>query len=300
MAHNHDQHQEHSQGHDQAHAQGHQQGHGAHDASGMFELLDLDGIVLHRYLEEVTSWVAQWAPTPVRRIVDLGTGTGMGSFALARRFEQASITAVDGSPDSLAHLTESAARHGLAGRVSALHVDLDEAFPPIDEVDVIWSSLAMHHFGDPTSIARQVGAALAEDGIFAVVEMTDSPSFLPSDLGFGTPGLESRCHAVLAAERAEALPYLGADWRTLLEQAGLTIVAEREFTVDPARPYPGEANRYARAYLQLIRDRLSDRLAAEDLATLNSLLEEADPQSILRRTDLDIHGTRQAWIARRG
>ena len=56
----------------------------ADDWAAMADLLDLDGEVLHAYLSEAIAWVHQVAAgRPVRRILDVGSGTGNGALALA-------------------------------------------------------------------------------------------------------------------------------------------------------------------------------------------------------------------------
>jgi release factor glutamine methyltransferase len=57
-------------------------------------------------------------------IVDVGTGTGSIALALAARLPEASVTAIDLSPDALALAAENAALNGLADRVELLQGDL--------------------------------------------------------------------------------------------------------------------------------------------------------------------------------
>jgi subtilisin family serine protease len=67
--------------------------------------LDLDAEVKHSYLSEVTAWIHELAADlPPRRILDLGSGTGTGAFALLERFERADAIAVDISAQLLHHL----------------------------------------------------------------------------------------------------------------------------------------------------------------------------------------------------
>jgi release factor glutamine methyltransferase len=57
-------------------------------------------------------------------VVDVGTGTGAIALALAARLPEASVTAIDLSPDALALAAENAAINGLADRVELLEGDL--------------------------------------------------------------------------------------------------------------------------------------------------------------------------------
>jgi release factor glutamine methyltransferase len=62
--------------------------------------------------------------TPEPSIVDVGTGTGAIALALAARLPEASVTAIDLSPDALALAGENAALNDLAERVELLEGDL--------------------------------------------------------------------------------------------------------------------------------------------------------------------------------
>jgi hypothetical protein len=95
------------------------------------------------------------------------------------------------------------------------------------------------------------------------------------------------------------MPYLGADWGPLVARAGFTDVAERAFGIDLGPPLPGSAGRYAQGYLRRVRGHLDGALAADDLATLDVLIGDDGPGSVLRRRDLAIRNTRTIWTATR-
>lgn len=270
------------------------------DESAMAELLDLDAEVLHSYLAEVTTWIHELAgDLAPRRILDLGSGTGTGAFALLQRFEGADVIALDMSAQLLHHLRDKARDLGVADQVSTVQADLDAAWPAIDTVDLAWASSSLHHMADPDRVLIEVFAALRPGGLLAVVEMDSFPRFLPDDLGLGRPGLEARCHAALAEGRAHELPHLGSDWGSRLSQAGFTIEAERPFAIDLTPPLPASTSRYAQASLRRSRSSLDGRISADDLATLDTLLDSEGPDSVLRRDDLTVRTARTAWVARR-
>src|SRR5215207_3169889 len=84
--------------HDHDHDAPHDHPHGReHDAGDdeMAQLLDLDAEVLAEHLASIVAWLPVTAAP--RRIVDLGCGTGTGTFALLRRFPEAEVVAVDAS-----------------------------------------------------------------------------------------------------------------------------------------------------------------------------------------------------------
>jgi ubiquinone/menaquinone biosynthesis C-methylase UbiE len=268
------------------------------DSAAMAELLDLDAEVLHSYLSEVTTWIDEPAAGP-RRILDLGSGTGTGALALARRFTEAEVIAVDLSEPFLERLRHKARDRGVADRIRTVQADLDAAWPAIGTVDLVWASSSLHHMADPDRVLTEVFAALRPGGLLALAEMDSFPRFLPDDVGIGRPGLEARCHAALAETWAEAVPQIGSDWGARLRQAGFTIEAERTFAIDLTPPLPASTGRYAQASLRRVRSRMDGRIDAGDLATLDTLIDGDGPEALLRRDDLTVRTTRPVWKARR-
>jgi hypothetical protein len=123
------------------------------------------------------------------------------------------------------------------------------------------------------------------------------PRFLPDDIGLGRPGLEARCHAAAAEALAHDLPHLGDDWGTRLHGVGFTIESQRTFTIDLPRPLPAATGRYAQASLRRVRSGLDGRLSAEDLATLDTLIDGDDLIGVVRRDDLTVRAARTVWLA---
>ncbi|MEU8269801.1 class I SAM-dependent methyltransferase [Sphaerisporangium sp. NPDC049002] len=280
--------------HQHQHQHQHGSGDARHDEAGLADLLDLDAEVAGSYLDEVTEWAARHAPEAPRTIADVGAGTGAGSLALARRFGAAEVVAIDRSALMLERLRAAARGRGPADRLRLVRADLDVAWPAIGAVDLAWAASSLHEFADPERVLRDVHAALNPGGLLVVIEMDALPRFLPDDLGLGRPGLESRCHEVVAEAHWNAHP----DWRCHLERAGFEIAGQRGFTIEPS-PAPPATGRFARAYLSRIRSVVEGRLAADDLDVLDRLLADDDPEGLLRRRDLTVRGTRTAWAARR-
>lgn len=264
----------------------------------MAELLDLDGEVLHEYLADVTGWIGGLTARPPTRILDVGAGTGVGTFALLDRFPAAEAIAVDASVPLLQHLEARARSLGLADRVRTVEADLDAGWPAIDIVDLVWASASLHHMADPDRVLPEIFATLPAGGLFVLVELDSFPRFLPDNLGIGRPGLEGRGHAVLAERRAADLPLIGSDWASRLSRAGFIIESERSFAIELSPPLPSATARYAQASLRRMRSGLDGRLDADDLATLDTLLDSDGPAGLLQRDDLSVRATRTVWAAR--
>ncbi|MFC4562349.1 class I SAM-dependent methyltransferase [Nocardiopsis mangrovi] len=283
-----------SQAHQHTSQHGHHQEHGTGDQT---EILDLDAEVLAEHTAAITAWLP--LKTAPSRILDLGCGTGAGTFALLDRFPGAHITAVDASVEHLQRLREKACARGVDDRVHTAQADLDSRWPDLGSPDLVWASASMHHMAHPDRILRNVHDTLAPGGLFAVVELAGFPRFLPEGAPGYRPGLEARCHAAADRFHTEHLPNRGADWGPMLAAAGFTIEGERSIPVNIEGSRGEAIGRYALAGLQRIRGVAADALSAEDLAALDRLLDTDGPDSILRRDDLGVRTERTVWAARR-
>ncbi|SDS13278.1 class I SAM-dependent methyltransferase [Actinoplanes derwentensis] len=260
-------------------------------------MLDLDAEVTAGHLAELTDRIAELAgDRPVRDVVDIGAGTGTGTFALLRRFPEATVTAIDTSADMLTHLGESARRHGFDGRIRTRQADLDAGWPEIGAADLVWAASSMHHMGDPERVLAGIRGVLRPGGLLAMIEMESVPRFLPADIGLGRPGLEDRCHAIADQARAEHLPHQGSDWAARLSAAGFKIRDSRELVVDLSAPLSAQAVRYAVATLRRFRTGVAEGLSADDRATFDTLL--ADDARVLRALPgLTVRSTRSVWLS---
>ncbi|MFB4299741.1 methyltransferase domain-containing protein [Actinomadura sp. NTSP31] len=276
------------------HAAHHGHQHGNEDQAGM---LDLGEEVLAEHIAAIAAWLpVEGSP---RRIVDLGCGTGAGTFALLARHPEARVTAVDSSAEHLDRLREKARAQGVDERVRAVQADLDADWPDLGTPDLVWASASMHHMADPDRALRKVHDILAPGGLFAVVELAGVPRFLPDDAPQDRPGLEQRLHVAADRFRAEHMPHRGADWGPMLTAAGFTLAGKRDLSVHIDGSCDAAVGRYALANLQRVREAVADQLSPEDLAALDRLLDPTAPDGILHRDDLAVCTERTVWAARR-
>lgn len=262
------------------------------------QVLDLDAKVMADHVDAVIEWMpVHSAPT---RIVDLGAGTGAGTFALLHAFPDAVVTAVDSSAEHLKFLRYRARRDGLDDRIRTLQVDLDAAdWPDLGRPDLVWASASMHHLADPDRALRTVRDALGDKGLFVVLELSGLPRFLSPDTPEGRPGLEERCHAALEPSTSARMPHRGSDWAPKLTAAGLEVAAHLALDVAIDSTENEAIGPYALAALTGLRRAGAELLPAEDLAALDELLDTTSPHSILSRSDLTLRTTRLVWAARR-
>ncbi|CAL9333261.1 class I SAM-dependent methyltransferase [Streptomyces sp. Tu 3180] len=269
-----------------------------HDADDQAEILDLDAEVLAEHIASITAWLP--LKSDPRRIVDLGCGTGAGTFALLDRFPEAHVTAVDTSAGHLQRLREKARARGAEDRVRVVRADLDASgWPDLGSPDLVWASASMHHMAHPGRALRNVHDMLAPGGLFAVVELAGFPRFLPESAPEDRPGLEERCHAATDRFHTGHVPHRGADWGPMLTAAGFTVEARRTIAVHIEGDRSAAIGRYALVGLQRIRGAAAAGLGPEDLTALDRLLDTGSPHSILRRDDLAVRTERTVWAARR-
>src|SRR5262245_4217152 len=80
-----------------------------------------EGELLLGFVTDSARWISEVrgadAP-PVRLVLDIGSGPGVGTCELARRFAGARVIAVDGSPAMLERAARRAAAHGLEHRIT--------------------------------------------------------------------------------------------------------------------------------------------------------------------------------------
>ncbi|ARE73374.1 SAM-dependent methyltransferase [Streptomyces sp. Sge12] len=281
--------------HQDAHGHiGHEQA--ADSAVALAKLLVLDGEVLASYFSELTGRLAELADPVPARILDLGSGPGTGSFALARRFPAAHVTAVDISGQMLHRVSEQAAAHGVADRISTVEANIDESWAEIGEggpYDLIWAAAFMHHVADPARTFARAFDQLHPGGLIAVTEMDFFPLYLPEDTGVGRPGLETRLHAATNTRPPH-------EWTGHLRDAGFTLQERRPFDIRLDATQAGPSlSAYAQGSLAKLRSHATEVLDADDLAALDVLLDEEHPHSVARRHDLSVRTTRTTWIARR-
>ena len=83
------------------------------------------------FAELIAAGFAPWIdPARVRRLVDLGTGSGCIAIACALRFPQARVDAVDLSPDAFEVAARNVQRHGVGAR---LQLHLGDTFEPLGD-----------------------------------------------------------------------------------------------------------------------------------------------------------------------
>lgn len=181
---------------------------------------------------------------PIRRVLDLGAGTGMLTERVAAAFPAARITLLDGSE---AMLAEARGRLGDGERFTYLHGDLRDPLPD-GPWDAVVSTLAIHHLRDPDKRAlfARLFEALPPDAVFVNGDQVAAPSGLFADHYLRWHEARARAAGTDDAEWAATLDRWQLDfWATVesqlawLREAGFVdadcLFKDRSFAVLAAR-----------------------------------------------------------------
>jgi SAM-dependent methyltransferase len=267
---------------------------------------ELEGQVLVGFVTgavaEVSALRSADAPA-VRRVLDIGSGPGVGTCELARLFPEAQVVALDGSPAMLARAAERAGEHGVGDRVSTHLAELPAGLDGIEPVDVIWASMSLHHVGDEVGLLRMLRGMLEPHGLIALAEIAEPMRVLSDDLDVGPPGLAGRLFdagtAWFASMRdglPDAVP--SAELSTMAAAAGFQVLSSETVreSVDP--PLPDVARRMVLGHLLRTRHQLESDLDSDDLAALDVLTDPDNPRSVAHRADVFVSASRKIVVAR--
>jgi SAM-dependent methyltransferase len=280
----------------------HHHDHTQIDFAEMLPMLEQEAELFTPLYRQAAAWLRERKPEP-ELIADVGSGPGVISCLLAETFPQARVIAVDGAEPLLEHARVRAARLGIADRFSTLEAEFADGLGDLEyPADLLWASRSLHHVGDQRAALTDFASRLAPGGTLALLEGGLPARYLPRDIGIGRPGLQARIDAVqekwFTRMRAE-LPGAAEeteDWPALLTAAGLRHTATRTFLLDLPAPLSDEARAWVVTTLTHRRDGLADGLDADDLATLDRLLDPDDKASVHHRPDVFVLAAQTVYV----
>ena len=114
---------------------------------------------------------------PLRRVLDLGAGTGLLARMVGAEYPEAELTLLDGAPAMLAE-----ARTVLGGRARYVEANLADPLPD-GAWDAVVSALAIHHLDDhrKEELFARIHAALAPGCMFVNADQVAGPTGLFDD-----------------------------------------------------------------------------------------------------------------------
>lgn len=194
-----------------------------------------------------------WATLPphAKKILDIGTGSGLIAIMAAQRHPIAKITAIDIDKDCVMQATENAIASPWAERIEVIETPLQE-YSPEEKFDVIISNPpyfadSMHSPDKQRTTARHTASLsfkeltegvlrlLAEDGLFAVIlPTTESELLLSASRGrlftwrrcevWSTP--ESGARRIMLELKREPPKDLAKKEKIIIEQGGRHVYSE--------------------------------------------------------------------------
>lgn len=270
------------------------------DWAAMADMLELEGETHSPYVRQTLEELSHLNP---RRILDIGSGPGVAACRLATVFPQAEVVAVDGTPELLARADARAQRLGV--ELTTQVAEFPSGLSGLDPADLVWAGQVVHHVGDQQAALNQLADLLLPGGVMAIVEGGLPTRWLPRDLGFGRPGLQTRLETAMAENfnrmRAELPGSIAVteDWPAMLRNAGLTEARSKTFLVDHPAPLAEGPRQSARRSLERYQETLGELLQAEDMATLERLLDPEDPAGVDQRADLFLLTAKTVHYGRR-
>lgn len=256
-------------------------------ASLLESLLELDARVHAGLIEDaLTAVVGAAHPDLVRRVLDVGAGTGSATFRLADRYPDAEVVALDASPSMTQRISARALQADLA-RVVAVNSSLLATRLEPGSVDLAWASSVFHEFDDPTQELAALSRLIRGGGVLAVLEMDVPPRVLPAE----HERIESRLRDLTDAD---ATP---ADWTGLISAAGFEVISKDTLSSDQVLAADGPGGEYARAELRRLAHHATGGLHAAERTQLEQIVDPAAGPDHLPQ--VHIRGTRTLWVARR-
>jgi SAM-dependent methyltransferase len=282
--------------------------HVAFDTPESAEFAELEGEMLGELVASAATTIDSLAAErglAVRRILDVGTGPGVGACLLAERFPAAEIVALDASPVMLERAAARIDRLDLAARVALRRADLPDGLDGAGPADLVWASMVLHHLGDEAAGLRRLAERLAPGGLLALVERAGTVRVSPAASDAAGRGSWDRIDAAwdrwFGHMRAE-LPgaTTSRDYPTMIEQVGLELLTDELVTAVVEPPLSPDARRFARRLIDRTRTMLADHAdadAAADLAALDALVDEHPPDGSGVRDDARIVAQRRLYVA---
>lgn len=114
--------------------------------------------------------------------VDLGCGPGHLAVRLAQTAPELKVIGVDLAPGMLAAGEERAAEAGLSDRVVFRRGDAAEIPLPDSSVDLVVSTLSLHHWSDPVVVLDEVARVLRPGGSYLIADLRRDLGLAPWSL----------------------------------------------------------------------------------------------------------------------
>ncbi|HSJ56795.1 MAG TPA: methyltransferase domain-containing protein [Anaerolineae bacterium] len=108
---------------------------------------------------------------PAGKAVDLGSGPGHLVLEMARAAPGLHVTGVDLSDEMIEEAERLAREAGLHDRVAFKKGDVARIPFPDESLDLVVSTLSLHHWGDPVGVLDEIARVLKPGGSFVIFDL---------------------------------------------------------------------------------------------------------------------------------
>jgi ubiquinone/menaquinone biosynthesis C-methylase UbiE len=123
-------------------------------------------------------WLLRWYVArraaqlmPQGQAVDLGCGPGHLVIQLAQLAPDLYVTGVDLSDEMVTEARRTANQAGVGNRIGFRKGDAAQIPFPDDSLDLVVSTLSLHHWGDPIRVLDEISRVLRRGGAFVVFDL---------------------------------------------------------------------------------------------------------------------------------
>jgi len=170
-------------------------------------------VALMPQMSLMRQYVARRATRMIARgeAVDLGCGPGYLAVEMARQAPELHVTGVDLSDEMLAEAEDYARQHDIDQAVSFRKGDVQQIPFADSSVDLVVSTLSLHHWSDPVAVLDEVARILSPGGSFLIFDLRRDLSapvwlLLWFVTGFLVPPALRRANEPLASRNAAYTP----------------------------------------------------------------------------------------------
>lgn len=130
--------------------------------------------------KKIANEISKYIPAGALSAIEFGCGTGLVGIELVERF--LSIIFIDSSQCMIDKVNEKIAKKENAFTICA---DILSGLQRLDSVDVIFSSMVLHHINDIEEAFSKLNGLLKEDGVLIFIDLDrEDGSFHANEVGF--------------------------------------------------------------------------------------------------------------------
>lgn len=124
-----------------------------------------------RVAEDVEREVGLGRLAQISSVLEIGSGPGELAIEIARRLPGGDVVGIDLAPAMVDRATERARATGLGDRVRFELADAAAMPTAAASIDVVASTLSLHHWSDPAAVFSEIGRVLHPGGVALIYDL---------------------------------------------------------------------------------------------------------------------------------